>query len=318
MPRRNFLVLVLLSLLPLHAATSVETPFAGITHITRTETSPRNVSLHIVKIDLTTPGLRFKLTEPGGTLETVRQTTLAFLKQEQAQIAINVHFFLPFPSAEPDASLIGLAASNGTVYSAFETPVQSYAIVTNAPGLNIDGSNRASIVRMNSEYEDRLHILEDVMLWNAVSGSAQIVTGGAKTIPGYKDDEHPDGLLTPGGPANYSNANSWYNLPNARTVIGLSEDNQALFLFTVDRAAGSLGMTLDEVATLLINEYGVYNALNLDGGGSTTLAMENPKTRESSIVNISSDNPAGRSVASNLAIFAMPVVDAAIDKGKRR
>ena len=30
-------------------------------------------------------------------------------------------------------------------------------------------------------------------------------------------------------------------------------------------------MTLGEVASLLISEYGVYNALNLDGGGSTSM-----------------------------------------------
>ena len=30
-------------------------------------------------------------------------------------------------------------------------------------------------------------------------------------------------------------------------------------------------MKLDELADLLIKDYGVYNALNLDGGGSATL-----------------------------------------------
>src|SRR5262249_23637330 len=43
---------------------------------------------------------------------------------------------------------------------------------------------------------------------------------------------------------------------------------------------------------------------NLDGGGSTSLAMENSVLHVGSLVNVSSDNPAGRSVASNLAVFA--------------
>jgi exopolysaccharide biosynthesis protein len=77
-----------------------------------------------------------------------------------------------------------------------------------------------------------------------------------------------------------------------------------LILFTVDRAAGSLGMSLGEVADVLIRDYRVEQALNLDGGGSTTLAMEDPVTHERSIVNRSSDNPAGRAVGSNLAVFA--------------
>src|SRR3954453_4738918 len=92
-------------------------PFAGVTLITRTETVPRNETIHIAIIDLTAPGIRFQLTPPGGTLETVRQTTLDYLNQQQAQLAINSHFFLPFPSTNLDAWLIGIAASNGNVYS---------------------------------------------------------------------------------------------------------------------------------------------------------------------------------------------------------
>ena len=52
--------------------------------------------------------------------------------------------------------------------------------------------------------------------------------------------------------------------------------------------------------------HGVWNALNLDGGGSTSMAMEDPATHNRSIVNVSSDNPAGRSVGSSLAVFARP------------
>jgi len=286
------------------AAEVVDHPFLGVTHITRTETSPRAITMHIVRIDLTIVGIGFRLTPPGGTRETVRQTTLAYLNAQQAQLAINSHFFLPFPSADLNAMLIGIAASDGNVFSAFEAPVQSYAIVTDAPGINIDVSNQASVVHRSVVFADGKHVVEPVALWNTVAGSAQIVTNGVKSIPVYIDATHPDGLLTPPGPANYSNSNSWYNLVNARTAIGLSQDNQTLVLFTVDRAGGSLGLSVGEVADILINDYGVYNALNLDGGGSTTLAMENPITHVRSIVNVSSDNPNGRAVASSLAVFA--------------
>src|SRR5262245_2062417 len=127
-------VLLLLSLASTaSAAEVVDHPFLGVTHITRTETSPRTVTLHIVRIDLTIPGIGFRLTPPGGTRETVRQPTLAYLNAQQAQVAINGHFFLPFPSADLNAMLIGLAASDGNVFSAFEAPLQSYALVTDAP-----------------------------------------------------------------------------------------------------------------------------------------------------------------------------------------
>jgi exopolysaccharide biosynthesis protein len=264
--------------------------------------------MHIVQIDLTAPGIRFKLTSPGGNREAVRNTTVDFLSEEHAQVALNAHFFLPFPSTSSDATLIGLAASNGNVYSAFESPDQSYAIVADAPALNIDPSNHVSIVHRNPAFSDGKHVLESVMLWNAVSGSAQIVTDGVKTIPIYRDDEHLDGILTPGGGGGYDNSKSWYNILNARTAIGISRDDKTLVLFTVDRAPGSLGMTCGEVADILIRDYSVVNALNLDGGGSTTLALEDPKSHVGELFNVVSDDSfRGRYVGSNLAVFANPI-----------
>src|SRR5262245_5185393 len=119
----------------LRASEVITHPYLGVTHITRTDTVPRTVRIHIVTIDLTVPGIRFEMTQPGGSLETVRRTTLGFLNEVRAQIALNGHFFLPFPSANPDAMLIGLAVFNGNVYSTFEAPVQSYALVSDSPAI---------------------------------------------------------------------------------------------------------------------------------------------------------------------------------------
>jgi exopolysaccharide biosynthesis protein len=66
-------------------------------------------------------------------------------------------------------------------------------------------------------------------------------------------------------------------------------------------------MTVGEVADILIRDYSVVNALNLDGGGSTTLAMENPSTHAGGVVNVSDDILQGRYVGSNLAVFANPI-----------
>src|SRR5437879_3290820 len=113
------LLAVLLRVAGLQGAQTVEYPYMGVTLIRRTETVPRNLNMKIVMVDLTAPGIRFRLTPPGGTRETARMTTLAFLNQQFAQVAINSHFFLPFPSTDLNAMLIGLAASDGNVYSAF-------------------------------------------------------------------------------------------------------------------------------------------------------------------------------------------------------
>lgn len=263
------------------AETVTQTPFAGITYIRRNETSPRNLTMHIVLVDLTAPGIRFKLTPPGGSRETVRQTTLDFLSRERAQVAINAHFFLPYPSEDADAFVIGLAASEGRVYSDFEEPTQSYALVRNAPALNIDRENHVSIVHPGDPR---------TALWNAVAGSAQIVTDGAKTLPEYL----PTGTLTPGGPQSYSNADSWYQRINARTAIGITRDGRTLVLFIVDRA------TVAEVADILRSDYGVWNALNLDGGGSTGMVLGGV------LLNSPAEGTSSRAVGSNLAVFANP------------
>jgi exopolysaccharide biosynthesis protein len=53
---------------------------------------------------------------------------------------------------------------------------------------------------------------------------------------------------------------------------------------------------------MLIKDFAVWDALNLDGGGSTSMAMEGDGG-VAKLVNVSMDG-AGRKVGSNLAVFA--------------
>lgn len=58
-----------------------------------------------------------------------------------------------------------------------------------------------------------------------------------------------------------------------RTGVGFSRDSATLFLITVDgRQESSSGMSLSEFADLML-KLGVYEGLNLDGGGSTTMVI---------------------------------------------
>ena len=310
----------LLSAATMRAAdiSTIAYPFLGVVHITRVGSAPdfpRNLKIHVVTIDLTAPSISFEFTPHSGTRDTFRQTTLQYLNSVGAQIAINGSFFLPFPSNDFNAALVGFAASNGTVYSPFELPTQNYALVRDTPAMNIDPGNNVTFVHRDPAFADGtcyglcqavdgLHVLENVTLWNAFSGSAQIVTNGVNTITCYVDATHPGCALVGPGPANYSNSNSWYELVNARTAIGVTCDNKSLVLFTVDATNGSSGMKVSEVANLLIHDYNVCNALNIDGGGSTSLAMVDPTSGIGTLVNSSSDNPSGRAVASGLAVFA--------------
>ena len=65
----------------------VHQPFQGVTYIDREDTAPRAVHMHVVQIDLMTPGIRFTLSPHAGSREVVRQRTLDFLRAQHAQVA---------------------------------------------------------------------------------------------------------------------------------------------------------------------------------------------------------------------------------------
>ncbi len=72
-----------------------------------------------------------------------------------------------------------------------------------------------------------------------------------------------------------------------RTAVAITEENN-LLLVTVDgRSFQSYGMTIPEL-TAFLKSLGAVDALNLDGGGSTSMWIESMKT--DGIVNYPSDN----------------------------
>ena len=89
-----------------------------------------------------------------------------------------------------------------------------------------------------------------------------------------------------------------------RTAVGILPGAKRLLLVTVDgRQPGySAGMTLPELATLM-QRLGATEALNLDGGGSTTMAVSEGIGR-TRILNQPSDSTGERPVANALAVGA--------------
>lgn len=82
-----------------------------------------------------------------------------------------------------------------------------------------------------------------------------------------------------------------------RTGIGFSSDSLTIFFITVDgRQESSSGISLKDFADLMISE-GVYQGLNLDGGGSTTMVING------SIVNHPSDKEGERAVGNCLLLI---------------
>lgn len=291
---------------PVAADAPTRQPYVGVTITERVLTAPRPARLHVVQIDLRAKGIRVAVTAPGGSREVVRESTLDFLTRTGAQIAVNGHFFLPFPSDDADAFVIGLAVDQGRVYSAFEHPAQDFAIAPDAPALVFDAKAHARIAHRRRAGDDGTRVKERGRAWTAVAGSAQVITDGRVSIPDYRDDAHPRGVLTPGGPdaSPYSNTRSWYDLITSRTIAGLSRNRRTLTLVASEGRAGTSGLTVRELAELLRRDFGVWNAINLDGGGSTSLAWVDPATGQATLLNASTDGPAGRRVATSLAIFA--------------
>ncbi|RZU13340.1 calcineurin-like phosphoesterase family protein [Kribbella rubisoli] len=99
----------------------------------------------------------------------------------------------------------------------------------------------------------------------AVSGNSQLAKDGK--VP----DDVPDADLAP------------------RTAIGFNADGSRMILLTVDgRATGSRGLSLKEMGQLMIS-LGADDALNLDGGGSSTMLARTPGKAAPDVVNDPSD-----------------------------
>jgi hypothetical protein len=81
-----------------------------------------------------------------------------------------------------------------------------------------------------------------------------------------------------------------------RTAVGFSRDSSMLFLLTVDgRSESSGGMTLAELATMM-RKLGAWQAMNFDGGGSTTMVVDGV------LVNKPSDKEGERTVGNALMV----------------
>lgn len=113
--------------------------------------------------------------------------------------------------------------------------------------LAITRNNRAVITRSDPAFN-----VEDY--WTAVAGTGIIVKEGRNVAASNDtggDKSHP------------------------RTAVGLDESSRHLFMLVIDgrRPGRSEGAKLVELADWLLH-LGAHEALNLDGGGSTTLVIE--------------------------------------------
>lgn len=118
----------------------------------------------------------------------------------------------------------------------------------------------------------------------AVGGGPWLVRGGQISVDGEAQGFNPTAFVQARHP---------------RTAVGVTADRHLLLVAVDGRQAASKGMSLPELAALM-KRLGAVHAINLDGGGSTTLYAGG------GIVNAPSDGRA-RPVANALLVFGHPV-----------
>ena len=258
-----------------------------IRHAELTLKEPRPLKIHALKVDCRNPYLQFVTTgraEGWGEvmpdckkfrIRTRRQRTLDFVAEMRKKgipvvVAVNAAPWLPWekPYNHKFADHIGLAVSDGEIVCLPQKrPVP--ALVRKK-----DGDWEMRTVKPGDS-------VEDVFL--AVSGFEFILRGGEVCAGVENKALHP------------------------RTFYGLSQDRKTLYLVTADgRQKGySEGMTLLEGAEYL-RHFGACDAINMDGGGSTTMVFCKSSKGGGELVNLppgSGKLRASRSVASNLGIY---------------
>lgn len=87
-----------------------------------------------------------------------------------------------------------------------------------------------------------------------------------------------------------------------RTAIGFNKDNTEMIMVTIDgRNKNYVGVKQTELAEIMI-DLGAYNAVNMDGGGSTTMGIDFLKNSNVTVVNLPSEGRE-RKIASGVGVF---------------
>lgn len=266
--------------------------FQGIEYIREVqtgETDPKVV--HVVRIDLDTPGLSFLVT-PGTLTDGYDQkarATSQFVREFGVQLAINADGFTPwwdrtpfdfYPHEGDPVNLYGPSASRGDFYAT------GYARPGQVPILSISADN---VVSFNAMPEQP---------YNLISGLHTLIVSGVKQTWGtepYMQERHP------------------------RTAIAVDHSGRMMLFILVDgrQPHYSEGAALDELARIAL-DYGAWDAINLDGGGSSTLVVADEQGQPVVLNSPIHTRVPGRErpIANHLGVFALPL-DSPVTRCKR-
>jgi exopolysaccharide biosynthesis protein len=104
-------------------------------------------------------------------------------------------------------------------------------------------------------------------------------------------------------PEKFSYAPSDIAASSPKTAVGTTKDGKQLIAVTVDgRQNSSIGLTMEEMA-LFMKSIGAYNAINMDGGGSTTMVARKLSNKTVDLINSPSDGRE-RGISTALGIYS--------------
>jgi len=214
--------------------------------------------IHALEVDLTTPGVHFEST----TSAQRKRTASSYAKLVSAQATTNGDFF-----SYSTYGTSGLAAGGNAAWSDTKDNTSNGTLAFDKKGTRIELTKPGTTVAFDKTWME-----------GVVSG-------------------HP-WVLTAGVVAQFTSSSSLCYYRNPRTIVGLSKDSTKLWMVVVDgRTSASVGMTCTEEGTLM-KGLGAWNAMNLDGGGSSTMYVQG-----AGVVNKPSDG-VERVVGNHLALFA--------------
>lgn len=255
-----------------YAEISSEQLYKGITYTREIRQTPRTMVVHVIEIDLREPGISFLVTpgDPDQELPLKARTTSKFLNDYDLQLAVNGDGFSPWYSN----NLFSYYPHTGdrvepVGYAASRGKV--YSLDTdNEPTLFLSKTNRVRFDQSSGN------------VYNAISGNQYLVERG-KPLPLPEESPQP------------------------RTAIGTDRNMRTLIIVVIDgRQPGySSGATLTELASIMA-EFGAYRAINLDGGGSSTLVKQGPLNQPTVLNSPIEHNIPGRQrvIGNHLGIYA--------------
>ena len=231
---------------------------------TAAKTSDPKLEFWAIKADLTEPSLKVIVNGQTDRGEFKSTRVSSFVRDNNLLAGINAVPFDPVSAKEGIAiSCAGIVISNSILLA---PPVPQYDAIVFYKAEN--PSNRRSAILSQNEIGD----------YNTIENAA----GGFRIV--LEDGVLPERLLpktTSGGKPQPSAAGSRH----PRSSVGLSADGNILYFLVIDgRRSGSIGATESELGSIL-GKLGAAWGLNLDGGGSSALALRFPDGKVRTINN---------------------------------